>query len=145
MSSPPIRNFSAPWSTYVICSASCECIGTRHPRFRYTCASISRSPVTILRESISVTFSRAISSHRCSRTVWVLIGRRAYTNPAGCYKLATAMKAVLNGREAPVFEGLERDQLLAVHRTMLLARKLDDKEIQLKGQNQIFFQISGAG
>ncbi|HXI31744.1 MAG TPA: thiamine pyrophosphate-dependent enzyme, partial [Vicinamibacterales bacterium] len=55
------------------------------------------------------------------------------------------MKAVLNGRDAQVFEGLEREQLLTVHRTMLLSRRLDDKEIQLKNQSQIFFQISGAG
>ena len=43
------------------------------------------------------------------------------------------------------FEGLDRDELLAVYRVMLLSRKLDDKEIQLKNQSQIFFQISGAG
>ena len=55
------------------------------------------------------------------------------------------MKAVLKDREAHVFAGLSRDQLLAVHRCMLLSRKLDDKEIQLKNQSQIFFQISGAG
>src|SRR5579872_209139 len=58
------------------------------------------------------------------------------------------MKAVLNGRDAaaaPNYEGLSRDQLLAVHRCMLTSRKLDDKEIQLKNQSQIFFQISGAG
>jgi 2-oxoisovalerate dehydrogenase E1 component len=40
---------------------------------------------------------------------------------------------------------LSREQLLAAWRTVLLSRKLDDKEIQLKRQNLIFFQISGAG
>src|SRR3954463_8054756 len=55
------------------------------------------------------------------------------------------MKAVLNERDAQLIEGLTRDQLFAVHRCMLLSRKLDDKEIQLKNQSQIFFQISGAG
>jgi 2-oxoisovalerate dehydrogenase E1 component len=46
---------------------------------------------------------------------------------------------------AASFEGLDRAALLAVHRCMLLSRKIDDKEIQLKNQSQIFFQISGAG
>jgi 2-oxoisovalerate dehydrogenase E1 component len=55
------------------------------------------------------------------------------------------MKAVLNERDAQLVEGLTRDQLLAVYRGMLLSRRLDDKEIQLKNQSHIFFQISGAG
>jgi 2-oxoisovalerate dehydrogenase E1 component len=40
---------------------------------------------------------------------------------------------------------IDRDALLRVYRLMLLSRKLDDKEIQLKHQSKIFFQISGAG
>jgi 2-oxoisovalerate dehydrogenase E1 component len=41
--------------------------------------------------------------------------------------------------------GLSRDDLLRAYRTMLLSRRIDDKEIQLKNQSLIFFQISGAG
>ncbi len=43
------------------------------------------------------------------------------------------------------WEGLTRDDLLRAYRTMLLSRRIDDKEIQLKNQSLIFFQISGAG
>ena len=42
-------------------------------------------------------------------------------------------------------KGLDREQMIEIYRTMYMSRKLDDKEIQLKGQNKIFFQISGAG
>ncbi len=42
-------------------------------------------------------------------------------------------------------EGLTRDELIKAYRWMVLSRRLDDKEIQLKNQSQIFFQISGAG
>ena len=41
--------------------------------------------------------------------------------------------------------GLDKETLIKIYRTMYLSRRIDDKEIQLKGQNKIFFQISGAG
>src|SRR5215217_5489733 len=52
--------------------------------------------------------------------------------------MATEVKA----RE---YRGLSRDAMVGIYRTMYLSRRIDDKEIQLKGQNRIFFQISGAG
>ena len=47
--------------------------------------------------------------------------------------------------ESPSLAGLDRNALLSMYRTILLARKIDDKEIQLKRQNKIFFQINGVG
>ena len=52
------------------------------------------------------------------------------------------MSTVLQTRD---YQGLDREAMLGVYRTMYLSRRIDDKEIQLKGQNKIFFQISGAG
>jgi len=41
--------------------------------------------------------------------------------------------------------GLDRADLLEMHRIMLTARTVDDREESLKRQNRVFFQISGAG
>ncbi len=41
--------------------------------------------------------------------------------------------------------GLTRDELIAAYRSMLLSRAIDDREIHLRNQSQIYFQISGAG
>src|SRR5579859_6227601 len=54
--------------------------------------------------------------------------------------MATRSKAA----ETPSRRLAKRD-LLDIYRLMYLSRRLDDKEIQLKRQNKIFFQISGAG
>ncbi len=58
--------------------------------------------------------------------------------------------AVSNGRSTKTssdrrLDGLTRDDLLQAYRLMVLSRRIDDKEIQLKSQSLIFFQISGAG
>ncbi len=47
--------------------------------------------------------------------------------------------------ESAKYEGLDRESLIRLYRIMFLSRRLDDREIQLKRQNKIFFQISSAG
>src|SRR5438128_722265 len=48
-------------------------------------------------------------------------------------------------QNAARFDGLEPEALIRAFRIMHTARRLDDREITLKRQNRIFFQISGAG
>jgi len=43
------------------------------------------------------------------------------------------------------YEGLSRTQLIEAYRIMYTSRRVDDREILLKRQQKIFFQISGAG
>ncbi|MFV0389547.1 MAG: thiamine pyrophosphate-dependent enzyme [Pyrinomonadaceae bacterium] len=56
----------------------------------------------------------------------------------------TSEMAESNGSDDK-FQGLDREALIGIYKTMYMSRRIDDKEIQLKGQNKIFFQISGAG
>ena len=41
--------------------------------------------------------------------------------------------------------GLSPEQLIEIYRLMVLSRRVDDREILLKRQQKVFFQVSGAG
>jgi len=56
--------------------------------------------------------------------------------------MATQEREIIGTRD---LAGLSHDQLLRLYRTMVTSRRVDDREISLKRQNKIFFQISGAG
>jgi 2-oxoisovalerate dehydrogenase E1 component len=56
--------------------------------------------------------------------------------------MATREQEILDPRE---LAGLDEEKLLRFYRTMVTSRHIDDREISLKRQNKIFFQISGAG
>jgi 2-oxoisovalerate dehydrogenase E1 component len=58
-------------------------------------------------------------------------------------KLATV--AVEELKKTKTYEGLTRQQLIDAYRIMYTSRRIDDREILLKRQQKIFFQISGAG
>jgi 2-oxoisovalerate dehydrogenase E1 component len=54
--------------------------------------------------------------------------------------------AVVEANKAgKTYEGLSPQQLIEIYRVMYTSRRLDDREIKLKSQQKIFFQISGAG
>src|SRR5580658_2721351 len=59
--------------------------------------------------------------------------------------MPTQTKTKTSKFDATKYQGLDRDTLIRIYRLMFLSRRLDDREIQLKRQNKIYFQISGAG
>lgn len=57
----------------------------------------------------------------------------------------TATRNGVTATAEKTYEGLNRQQLIDIYRLMFLSRRIDDREILLKRQQKIFFQISGAG
>jgi 2-oxoisovalerate dehydrogenase E1 component len=58
----------------------------------------------------------------------------------------TDPKLALTGtKKSPSYEGLTREQLIEAYRIMYTSRRIDDREIMLKRQQKIFFQMSGQG
>ncbi|MDA0329765.1 MAG: dehydrogenase E1 component subunit alpha/beta [Gemmatimonadetes bacterium] len=56
--------------------------------------------------------------------------------------MATQAKEIVDSTD---LAGLTHEQLLRFYRTMVTSRRIDDREMSLKRQNKVFFQISGAG
>ena len=48
-------------------------------------------------------------------------------------------------KKSAIYQGLTSQQLVDAYRIMFTSRRIDDREILLKRQQKIFFQISGAG
>jgi 2-oxoisovalerate dehydrogenase E1 component len=59
--------------------------------------------------------------------------------------MASQAKIKIGKFDSTKYQGLDRETLIRIYRAMFLSRRLDDREIQLKRQNRLFFQISGAG
>jgi 2-oxoisovalerate dehydrogenase E1 component len=53
--------------------------------------------------------------------------------------------SLASGKKSQTYEGLTREQLIEAYRIMYTSRRIDDREILLKRQQKIFFQMSGAG
>jgi 2-oxoisovalerate dehydrogenase E1 component len=53
--------------------------------------------------------------------------------------------SVASGKKSRSYEGMAREHLIEAYRIMYTSRRIDDREILLKRQQKIFFQMSGAG
>jgi 2-oxoisovalerate dehydrogenase E1 component len=53
--------------------------------------------------------------------------------------------AANGGKKSKHYEGLTRERLIEAYRLMYMSRRIDDREILLKRQQKIYFQMSGAG
>src|SRR5579871_1616700 len=80
----------------------------------------------------------AIRKRRYGFTMGNKMATKTESKPAGVVDERVRSKG-------KTYEGLSREQLIETYRIMYTSRRLDDREILLKRQQKIFFQISGAG
>lgn len=59
--------------------------------------------------------------------------------------MANAVSEARVEKQQKDFAGLKPEEMVELYRLMYLSRRVDDREILLKRQQKIFFQISGAG
>jgi 2-oxoisovalerate dehydrogenase E1 component len=82
---------------------------------------------------------------------WLRFYRLTITrgDPAESYKIEAAIlmltSTITSADAGALPTRLGREELIRAFRTMYLSRRVDDREILLKRQNKIYFQISGAG
>src|SRR5271168_1013339 len=60
-------------------------------------------------------------------------------------KLNDKLNEISVTKKAKTYQGLTSRQLIDAYRIMFASRRVDDREILLKRQQKVFFQISGAG
>src|SRR5258708_6149610 len=83
----------------------------------------------------------------------VILGTESYSRRIHQYlsgnRMATTKTdpklSIASGRKSRTYDGLTREQLIEAYRIMYTSRRIDDREIILKRQQKIYFQMSGAG
>src|SRR4249919_3525851 len=101
------------------------------------------------------TGTKKIDAKTAGKNGRVIVAEKAKTTEADGYiaddkiqktaKAETPRPEKMNSKASKDHHGLDAKTLVGMYRTMYTSRRVDDKEIQLKRQNKIFFQISGAG
>src|SRR3981081_2150579 len=60
-------------------------------------------------------------------------------------KVDPKLNEISIAKKAKTYQGLTSQQLIDSYRTMFTSRRVDDRELLLKRQQKVFFQLPGAG
>src|SRR5471030_2343801 len=96
------------------------------------------------------TGTKKIDTKTAGKNGRMVVAEKANTTEADGYiaetkiqetaKAETPHSEKATSKKAGNHHGLDTKTLVGIYRTMYTSRRIDDKEIQLKGQNKIFFQ-----